>query len=498
MLKATYVPSVYGPLNCQFAGDSPDDVKLCKGEAQWFTEIMNEMKTRLKPKPGQMAQRAVLVFFEKTETLEKFYNSDTFKEKKSECIQISEATPSNQKASLIQQAVRRGGITIANRKFGRGTDFICYDQELLAAGGIHVIQTFVSDKLSEETQIMGRTARQGNTGSFSMVLEEGRLEVFGIKEADANAMRNTNKYYTTIHKKRSDYFDIEYPKTMEHVGRIRDEHAESVQFIEGLVDRQNVYEVREFLFKRNECMVAETEVVGRTIIMMDATCSMSGLISAAKTAVTDMFSRAFAIMGKQFSFEMQMAVYRNYNAGSADRFLEYSGWESSAQSLQQWVSFIDVCGGWGAEAVELALQHIAQEHDASEIAQVILIGDAPAQPESETMSKRASSMSDIRGTKYETAVFFEDQLNAVVAREIKVHTVHLNSYAKSSFEYIAQRTGGSSIPLSLDDSSAVEQLTSMVTQNIMAACAGDNVKLAAKFVDDYKAKYGGRGYVSAS
>ena len=41
------------------------------------------------------------------------------------------------------------------------------------------IQTFVSDDISEETQIKGRTARQGNTGSFSLVINQDELERIG-------------------------------------------------------------------------------------------------------------------------------------------------------------------------------------------------------------------------------------------------------------------------------------------------------------------------------
>jgi preprotein translocase subunit SecA len=43
--------------------------------------------------------------------------------------------------------------------FGRGTDFICFDKDVDAAGGVLVIQTFLSEDYSEEVQIKGRTAR---------------------------------------------------------------------------------------------------------------------------------------------------------------------------------------------------------------------------------------------------------------------------------------------------------------------------------------------------
>jgi preprotein translocase subunit SecA len=50
--------------------------------------------------------------------------------------------------------------------FGRGTDFMLYDDEINEAGGLHVIQCFLSLWESEEVQIKGRTARQSNKGSY--------------------------------------------------------------------------------------------------------------------------------------------------------------------------------------------------------------------------------------------------------------------------------------------------------------------------------------------
>ena len=50
-----------------------------------------------------------------------------------------------------------GAITLMLREFGRGTAFKFFDRRMLKDGGVHVIQTFFSLELSEETQIKGRT-----------------------------------------------------------------------------------------------------------------------------------------------------------------------------------------------------------------------------------------------------------------------------------------------------------------------------------------------------
>jgi preprotein translocase subunit SecA len=45
-----------------------------------------------------------------------------------------------------------------------------YDKNVNERGGLHVIQTYISSDYSEYVQIRGRTARQGNKGSFEMII----------------------------------------------------------------------------------------------------------------------------------------------------------------------------------------------------------------------------------------------------------------------------------------------------------------------------------------
>ena len=61
---------------------------------------------------------------------------------------------------------------------------MCYDVIVTMNGGPHVIQTFLSEELSEEMQIRGRTARQGGRGSYSMVLRESSLKKFLITKKE--------------------------------------------------------------------------------------------------------------------------------------------------------------------------------------------------------------------------------------------------------------------------------------------------------------------------
>lgn len=51
---------------------------------------------------------------------------------------------------------------------------------LCQVGGTHVIQAFFSDDISQEIQIQGRTARQGNQGTFSLILAESEIVTLGL------------------------------------------------------------------------------------------------------------------------------------------------------------------------------------------------------------------------------------------------------------------------------------------------------------------------------
>ncbi len=55
--------------------------------------------------------------------------------------------------------------------FARGTDFKMFDKAINEIGGLHVLQAFISSDLSEYIQTRGRTARQGNKGSFEVLVK---------------------------------------------------------------------------------------------------------------------------------------------------------------------------------------------------------------------------------------------------------------------------------------------------------------------------------------
>lgn len=80
--------------------------------------------------------------------LKDFYNSDYCKGFKSNCLLITEETKN--KDIQIKKSTSSGTVSLITRDFGRGTDFICYDDRVQDRGGVVVIQTFLSKDYSEE------------------------------------------------------------------------------------------------------------------------------------------------------------------------------------------------------------------------------------------------------------------------------------------------------------------------------------------------------------
>lgn len=73
---------------------------------------------------------------------------------------------------VIEQAGLPGAITVATHMAGRGTD-IHLAPEVLAEGGLHVINTHLNASGRVDRQLSGRAARQGQPGSFEFILRQG-------------------------------------------------------------------------------------------------------------------------------------------------------------------------------------------------------------------------------------------------------------------------------------------------------------------------------------
>ncbi|XP_047141208.2 protein translocase subunit SecA isoform X2 [Hydra vulgaris] len=155
--KFTYIPSIFGENKRRFAKEA--DVFI-ENNYNYFAKLNEHIE--YSSVTQKEFRRPVLVFFNTKASLLEFYNSNKLTLNKENIQIITEEVSKSpkEKEMLIKRATISGQITFLTRAFGRGTDFVCNDRNVVTNGGVHVVQTFFSEELSEEVQIQGRTARQ--------------------------------------------------------------------------------------------------------------------------------------------------------------------------------------------------------------------------------------------------------------------------------------------------------------------------------------------------
>lgn len=171
--KRSIIPSAFGSREngrFQFIRNSSEYLVLIENEAELNTGLIQEIERRMKSSP--LGKRALIVFFKDERELLAFLNDSEGRltDRGHRIQKMVESDTSTERNQRIRGAVVPGTVTFAVADFGRGTDFVCHDKELNLRGGVHIIQTFFSFEKSEEIQIQGRTARNTNSGSYSMVL----------------------------------------------------------------------------------------------------------------------------------------------------------------------------------------------------------------------------------------------------------------------------------------------------------------------------------------
>jgi len=177
-------------------------------------------------------------------------------------FQVLNAKQHEREAQIVVEAGRPGGVTIATNMAGRGTDIVLggsleaelnalgehpdaaaveaakedwrhrHDQ-VLAAGGLHVIGTERHESRRIDNQLRGRSGRQGDPGSsrFYLSLEDNLMRIFasdrvkglmqklGMEEGEAiehpwvtraieNAQRKVEGHNFDIRKQLLDYDDV--------------------------------------------------------------------------------------------------------------------------------------------------------------------------------------------------------------------------------------------------------------------------------------------------
>lgn len=129
--------------------------------------------------------RPVMIFFKTRIDMMHVYQSEKVKAYLNDCCFINEDEEEHIRDSTIRLAGRRGRVTFMTSYFSRGTDFRIEDKALIEAGGFHVIQTYISKDESDYVQVYGRTARQGKSGTFQIIIKSESLIEFDINTTDS-------------------------------------------------------------------------------------------------------------------------------------------------------------------------------------------------------------------------------------------------------------------------------------------------------------------------
>ncbi|CAL6108477.1 helicase [Hexamita inflata] len=181
--KFCYIPSIYGESKLQFQNA---DVQIV--DRNHFSAITTEIIKRSRGKVGI----PIFVCFESAEKLYQFYNQQV--KFLNTHINILSRNSVTQAQSMIPHTV-----TLVYDYIGSGSDFIQYDK-LINEFGVHVIQTYLSDKVNQ-TRNQQISARSGANGSFSMVLLQSEIAKFGTWSGEE---------YSELEKKRDEFYSRKF------------------------------------------------------------------------------------------------------------------------------------------------------------------------------------------------------------------------------------------------------------------------------------------------
>lgn len=97
-----------------------------------------------------------------------------------QCLNGVQRTPD---ALVVSRAGHQKMVTIATNLAGRGTDIIL-PNHVKKSGGLHVIVAFYPPNSRVEDQAIGRSARQGDLGSYRMILSENDDDIQNLMLTD--------------------------------------------------------------------------------------------------------------------------------------------------------------------------------------------------------------------------------------------------------------------------------------------------------------------------
>ncbi|CAE7277730.1 secA [Symbiodinium necroappetens] len=447
------MPSVFGESNLLFLDGTDRPILICDGN-DLHLEIAKAIIKQLDE------GRAVLVFFEDQNALDTFFNSEQCRQLRSKLECLSELTCADDRTRIVFHAATKGHVTLCSSAFGRGTDFISSDSQLIENGGVHVIQTFFSVDKAEETQVKGRTARQGQPGSYSMILSKQGLEKQGMESIPQGSPSEIYEAFEKFREQQGREWKVQMDLKLQSAKRW---HQKTHDYAVATGKSGSAKAFRALY----------TASVGsgqrrRIVFVCDATGSMCRFWAGARQAIGTALSRLEQIGG---DYDFMWIAYRDY---CDEDLMEKSCWTRDADELKRFMDGI-ICYGGGrltlGEALEVGLEQARIEHEKDPISGVIVVGDEPARDE----------VTEEEDFVQEMQTDFRSESQKLRDQGIPVYSFRVGDCraTKRTFETIAEMTGGEFHDLNTQSDSLVQAICTF-----SLTAAGD-----AELLAEYKKRY---------
>jgi Mg-chelatase subunit ChlD len=269
--RKTFIPTMFPKGQLKFSSKDPTYFKLFD-QSSYIPGIVSKISSL-----WNAGKSAVIVVFEDSKILEDVYIQEDFKEFRPYTMMFTEKDTSDH----VQMTKRTssGQITFITKGFGCGSDFASYDATVNQNGGVKILSTFFSKEKSEEIQIMGRTARIGNSGAFYLSLNKQSLIGWGVSSKDLEECEKLNNCYEFLDERRmKNYVDSIKGKKEDALLSLKS-HKKVVEFQQNIY-KNNKEKITEFLIKENSFRtrkksLKQSKKLSHTIFALDASGSMS-------------------------------------------------------------------------------------------------------------------------------------------------------------------------------------------------------------------------------
>ena len=513
---ASFIPSAYGENKLKF---NPGNQFTVVDDDEYNLRLYERIAKNKLGWVNEKSIRPVLVFFETEEDLEAFYNSEAFKGYKSMGVNIMSSktiTSPSERDTLISQATRANTITLAVGEHGRGNDFILTHPTVIANGGMSVIDGYMPETEAEQRQHQGRGARQGQDGSFDMVIKKSEIiKKFGLVEKQIEDARRAGNLYEVVSAARNKKFSDGYQKLVDESAELLEKiHKPSMKLLDVLHRNtdsstnltKEIIDAHMQTLPGGKVKVEVKELrEAKVLILFDSTGSMSSLINALKDTLADVVENlGYVLREVNATFQLQLAHYEDYDSGPDEALHCTNEWSCDPAKLKQFISNVNAHGGGSnnSECVELGLFH-ANQLAKDGLNHVILIGDEPPSSESEMLELRKKyAPSSLKSGAFVEARHYLKESEELAKKHIPVSTFFTRTtmfyslkddktgqyLTEKAFKEIADKTGGEAGELHLEEkATAINEVTSLFAKKIIGTVVQDSDnQLADELYDKFK------------